>query len=37
MWRGMGMEQHCYTRGESFFFDHRQVALFSMRLDNGDN
>jgi hypothetical protein len=33
----MGMEQHCNTRGESFFFNHRQVAaLFSMHLDNGD-
>ncbi|KAL6624363.1 hypothetical protein ACP70R_031684 [Stipagrostis hirtigluma subsp. patula] len=34
LWRGEGMEQQWYVRGESRFSDHRPVSsLFSVRLD----
>lgn len=37
MWRGEGVEQRWYARGESCFSDHRPVAaLFSVRLGGGD-
>ena len=33
LWRGEGMDQHWYARGESRFSDHRPVSsLFSARL-----
>ncbi|PKU87034.1 type I inositol polyphosphate 5-phosphatase 8 [Dendrobium catenatum] len=34
LWRGKGMKQHCYLRGETRFSDHRPVyALFTVDLD----
>ncbi|KAG0463752.1 hypothetical protein HPP92_019821 [Vanilla planifolia] len=34
LWRGKGMKQHAYVRGESRFSDHRPVcAVFSVELD----
>ncbi|XP_062180848.1 type I inositol polyphosphate 5-phosphatase 8-like [Phragmites australis] len=37
LWRGEGMEQRWYVRGESRFSDHRPVSsLFSVRLGDGD-
>ncbi|OEL31424.1 Type I inositol polyphosphate 5-phosphatase 8, partial [Dichanthelium oligosanthes] len=36
LWRGEGMDQHWYARGESRFSDHRPVSsLFSARLHPG--
>ncbi|XP_034584974.1 type I inositol polyphosphate 5-phosphatase 8 [Setaria viridis] len=36
LWRGEGMDQHWYARGESRFSDHRPVSsLFSARLQSG--
>lgn len=36
LWRGEGMEQLWYVRGESRFSDHRPVnSLFSVQLDDG--
>ncbi|CAN6336111.1 unnamed protein product [Urochloa humidicola] len=36
LWRGEGMDQHWYARGESRFSDHRPVScLFSARLHAG--
>ncbi|RLM99009.1 type I inositol polyphosphate 5-phosphatase 8 [Panicum miliaceum] len=37
LWRGEGMDQHWYARGESRFSDHRPVSsLFSVRLTDAD-
>ncbi|CAN6345035.1 unnamed protein product [Urochloa humidicola] len=37
LWRGEGMDQHWYARGESRFSDHRPVSsLFSARLHADD-
>jgi hypothetical protein len=37
LWRGEGMDQHWYARGESRFSDHRPVSsLFSARLTDAD-
>ncbi|RWW45328.1 hypothetical protein BHE74_00048836, partial [Ensete ventricosum] len=36
LWRGKGMKQMWYLRGESRFSDHRPVcSLFAVRLDDG--
>jgi hypothetical protein len=36
LWRGEGMDQHWYARGESRFSDHRPVSsLFSARIQSG--
>ncbi|KAH7678014.1 phosphatidylinositol-bisphosphatase protein [Dioscorea alata] len=38
LWRGDGMKQMWYVRGESRFSDHRPVSsLFSVKLDGGDH
>lgn len=37
LWRGKGMKQQCYRRGESRFSDHRPVfALFAVDLDGSE-
>jgi hypothetical protein len=37
LWRGEGVEQRWYARGESCFSDHRPVAAFFFaRLGGGD-